>query len=259
MDWFRWHHGSVNDPKFQLVAKKAGCSVAEVIAVWASLLEAASMAEMRGNIGNTDFEAMDCALGLLDGRSAEIVLEMEGRGLLGNGVIASWDRRQVKREREDNSGERVKVFRERQNHVTPCNANDAQETPRLDKRREEVKTLSPVAGFEMFWFLYPRKKSKGAAEKVWAKIKPNEQLQALICDGVRRAKTSADWKKDDGKFIPYPASWLNDKGWEDGLIAVSALGWWRNAGFDTEFDARNAGCFDHNAAQFQNGKRLEPA
>ena len=23
------------------------------------------------------------------------------------------------------------------------------------------------------------------------------------------------WKKDNGKYIPYPSSWLNAKGWED--------------------------------------------
>jgi hypothetical protein len=52
MDWFRWHHGSVNDPKFQLVAKRAGASVAEVVAVWACLLEAASSADERPTLSD---------------------------------------------------------------------------------------------------------------------------------------------------------------------------------------------------------------
>jgi len=64
MDWFRWHHGSVTDPKFQLIARKSGCSVAEVIGFWAMLLESASMNEVRGCTGYLDFEAIDCALGL---------------------------------------------------------------------------------------------------------------------------------------------------------------------------------------------------
>lgn len=42
IDWFRWHHGSVTDPKFQLVARKAGVSLTDVIAVWAFVLEKAS-------------------------------------------------------------------------------------------------------------------------------------------------------------------------------------------------------------------------
>lgn len=151
MDWFRWHHGSVNDPKFQLVAKKADCSVAEVIAVWACLLEAASMAEERGKPGEPDFEAMECALGLADGLGPTIYAAMKARDLVGDSdVICAWEKRQPRREREDNSAGRVAAYRKRHvtpeiHDVTPCNASDNQETPRLDKRREEVTTLPPQA------------------------------------------------------------------------------------------------------------------
>ena len=63
MDWFRWHHGSVTDPKFQLVARQAGASLPDVLAVWAYLLETASAAVERGNIGEIDCEAVDCMFG----------------------------------------------------------------------------------------------------------------------------------------------------------------------------------------------------
>jgi len=48
MDWFRWHHGSVTDPKFQLVARKTKSRVADVIAVWAFILETASQSNEQG-------------------------------------------------------------------------------------------------------------------------------------------------------------------------------------------------------------------
>jgi hypothetical protein len=32
---------------------------------------------------------------------------------------------------------------------------------------------------------------------------------------IEQAKTQDDWIKDGGKFIPYPATWLNAKRWED--------------------------------------------
>jgi hypothetical protein len=32
---------------------------------------------------------------------------------------------------------------------------------------------------------------------------------------IERAKTSKDWTKDGGQYIPYPATWLRAKGWED--------------------------------------------
>lgn len=69
--------------------------------------------------------------------------------------------------------------------------------------------------FTAFWEAYPRKKSKGDAEKAWLKIRPDEQLASAILAAVERAKTSADWKREGGQFIPYPATWLNAKGWED--------------------------------------------
>jgi hypothetical protein len=80
-------------------------------------------------------------------------------------------------------------------------------SPFKSKRQEQL--------FDDFWAQYPKKRSKGQAEKTWVKIKPDEQLFKAIMAGLERAKTSVEWLKDDGQFIPYPSSWLNAKGWED--------------------------------------------
>jgi hypothetical protein len=69
--------------------------------------------------------------------------------------------------------------------------------------------------FDRFWQAYPRKKSKGQAEKSFTKINPDEQLLAIMLATIERAKKSEDWRKDNGKWIPYPSTWLNAKGWED--------------------------------------------
>lgn len=76
-------------------------------------------------------------------------------------------------------------------------------------------------GFDTFWSAYPKKKSRGDAEKAWKKLNPNEQLLATILAKIEQAKTSEQWTKDGGQFIPYPASWLNKKGWEDEDAAQS--------------------------------------
>ena len=73
----------------------------------------------------------------------------------------------------------------------------------------------PRHSFTRFWEVYPKKKSKGQAEKAWVKIKPDEQLLEKILSTIEQAKTSVEWMKDGGQFIPYPATWLNAKGWED--------------------------------------------
>lgn len=69
--------------------------------------------------------------------------------------------------------------------------------------------------FETFWKAYPKKKSKGQAEKAFAKISPDGELLSTMLVSIGGAKKSSDWLDANGKYIPYPATWLNAKGWED--------------------------------------------
>jgi len=77
----------------------------------------------------------------------------------------------------------------------------------------DASTKLYSSSFETFYGMYPKKKSKGTAAKAFAKIKSVE-YQA-VKDGLLRAIDSDDWKKNNGEFIPHPASWLNARGWED--------------------------------------------
>lgn len=146
IDWFRWHHGSVTDPKFQLVARKAGARLSDVLAIWAYVLEHASAADVRGEFGDLDAEAIDCLFGFDDGLTAAVLDQMGVRGLVCDGVVSSWVKRQPKREREgDSSTERSRAFRQKQRHATPesddatpRNATQRQETPRGEESREEL-------------------------------------------------------------------------------------------------------------------------
>ena len=81
--------------------------------------------------------------------------------------------------------------------------------------RKPFRSKKQQDQFDQFWQQYPKKKSKGQAEKAWVKINPDEQLHEAILNGLERAKTAGDWQKNNGEFIPYPAKWLNAKGWED--------------------------------------------
>lgn len=82
------------------------------------------------------------------------------------------------------------------------------------KEKEETPPLPPT-GFESFWSAYPKKKSKTDAVKAWEKLKPDCELVAIILQKVAQAKTSQEWRKADGQYIPYPATYLNGKRWED--------------------------------------------
>ena len=75
--------------------------------------------------------------------------------------------------------------------------------------------------FNIFWKAYPRKDGKQNALKAWMKSELPEIEVILVA--LRRACASRDWRKDDGMFIPYPASWINQKRWEDCGFDYAAL------------------------------------
>lgn len=72
-------------------------------------------------------------------------------------------------------------------------------------------------GFDAFWALYPKKVSKGAAEKAWGKLRPPVEQVLSALDWQR---SQPNWVKDNGQFIPNPATYLNAKGWEDEPTAL---------------------------------------
>lgn len=82
--------------------------------------------------------------------------------------------------------------------------------PPISPKGEEV-----VKRFEQFWSAYPRKVGKGLAEKWFIKNKPSEQTLVRMIEAVETQKTSEQWLRQNGQFIPYPATWLNQERWRD--------------------------------------------
>ena len=76
-------------------------------------------------------------------------------------------------------------------------------------------------GFDEFWKAYPKKIAKAQAQKAWSKLKPDKALMTVIIEALERQKQSAQWLRDNGQYIPYPATWLNGRRWEDMQEQVS--------------------------------------
>jgi hypothetical protein len=85
-----------------------------------------------------------------------------------------------------------------------------------------AKKILPPGDFEQFWKIYPKKQAKGDAEKAWKKIKFNNDLLKTILGKIEQAKKSEDWIKNNGQYIPLPATWLNGKRWEDEIKTEGA-------------------------------------
>ena len=101
------------------------------------------------------------------------------------------------------------------------NSKERQKAPEYEYEYEyeldKDKNRDMCAGdaFEDFWKEYPKKVGKADARKAWAKVKPSQSLVAKMMETLRRAKTSDQWTRDNGRFVPNPSTWLNQGRWED--------------------------------------------
>lgn len=281
IDWFRWHHGSVTDPKFQLVARKSAQALASVIAVWAFVLEQASASEHRGSFGDIDCEAIDCLLGLDEGASASILAAMSERGLVEDGYVCAWEKRQVKRERDtDNSADRTRAYRERQkqqeeaskSHVTPRDDKERQKNAREEERREEekrekkeIQAQAPLPD----WL--PMDSWNGYAEMRERIRKPMtaraQQLVLKLLDGMRAKGLDVAQALDNSTRN----SWIDvyepkekaatdlalKRGSDEYAALHKSAAWWQEAGFESVWAAIAERCWHDNFQDFRDGKRVK--
>jgi hypothetical protein len=104
-----------------------------------------------------------------------------------------------------------KAFREGSGQPSP---NQEQE------QEQEQDTPSPpegerAGGFKNFWKASPKKVGEPAARKAWAKLDPGPELQETILAAIASQKTWPAWTRENGRYIPAPAKWLQNEGWKD--------------------------------------------
>ena len=83
----------------------------------------------------------------------------------------------------------------------------------MEEATEECDHFTEL--FDRFWNAYPRKESKPVARKAFEKIKPDDALVEKMIESINKWKQSSQWTENGGRFIPYPASWLNQQKWND--------------------------------------------
>jgi hypothetical protein len=92
-----------------------------------------------------------------------------------------------------------------------------------DKKIEDICTKGTFKGdvcktngglFESFWNCYPVKKGKAAAKKSFARAVKSASPDEIIA-AVEKQKRWPEWVKDNGAYIPHPATWLNQGRWSD--------------------------------------------
>lgn len=80
--------------------------------------------------------------------------------------------------------------------------------------RDESVSMNPEEGFDSFWREYPKKKSKPEAMKAWKQVHGHDHLESIL-EALTWQRRCEQWQRENGQFIPYPASYLRARQWED--------------------------------------------
>lgn len=229
--WFRWHHGTVTDPKWRVIASRCVTfvTVGHVVAVWAAMVENASQASPRGQLSGWDDEDVAVCLGFEIEQVSGIRQAMQGK-VLDHFALTSWEKRQPNR--EDASTSRTRAWRERQREAGDAakrnvtNGDAAKRTVTLEteteteeKRARSKSLVRQAARFSEFWQAYPVKKGKAAAESKWKSRNLDTIADQIIADVQARKAGDRQWL--DG-YAPHASTYVNGSGWQDEIEPTKA-------------------------------------
>jgi hypothetical protein len=98
-------------------------------------------------------------------------------------------------------------------------------------------------GFDAFWRAFPKHVGKGAARRAWDRRRLTADLQATILAAVATQRRSEQWQRDNGRYIPNPATWLNEERWDDQLQVGTGTRGDHTPGAVRPRDADATGCY----------------
>ena len=86
--------------------------------------------------------------------------------------------------------------------------------------RKPSGTSDPL--FDRFWAAYPRKVGKPKAQTAFARLRVTERELDRMIAAIECQSKIYRWGKENWKFIPHPATWLNQRRWEDEIVGADA-------------------------------------
>ena len=144
--------------------------------------------------------------------SSRFLLEKCGGGDLGGVVFPSFFRFL--------GGRTTKTSTKTKTNTTPTRERESEIEKEIEKtEKPEIEKgssrIEKDEAFSIFWKQYPRKDSKVPAQKAYEKLSPDAELQEVILGALMRFKACDQWVRENGKFIPFASTWLNQRRWED--------------------------------------------
>lgn len=85
--------------------------------------------------------------------------------------------------------------------------------------RKAEPTSNPL--FDRFWAAYPRKVGKPKAQTAFARLRTTEREVDRMLAAIACQSKAYGWdRKENWKYIPHPATWLNQRRWEDEIVGT---------------------------------------
>lgn len=114
------------------------------------------------------------------------------------------------RTNRENGGKRT-VANARKRLQTIANHSETSQT-----KNKNITPLTPQGElFGRFWSAYPKKVGKANCEQWFLRHKVDESTLQAMLESLAYLKTTEQWQKDGGQYIPNPQTWLNGRRWED--------------------------------------------
>jgi len=149
-----------------------------------------------------------------------------------NGTVTVMSRR-INREykKRKNNALRQRTYRQSQkshNNVPCARAEDEEEVEEeIEEEKEvdtkvksksegsKVKVSNHARRFDEFWKEYPKKRAKQKCLQKWESGRFDDMADQIIDDVTKRKLNDERWRRDNGRYIPDPLTYLNGERWED--------------------------------------------
>jgi len=119
--------------------------------------------------------------------------------------------------------QQTEILNDNQNDK-PLTSNRQATDNKQEVKNKRIKEYT--SDFLQFYDAYPKHIGREPAWKAWQKLNGSRPNLSTLITKINEMKKSEDWTKDNGKFIPHPATWLNQKRWEDEGVRLEVKPSW---------------------------------
>jgi len=193
---------------------------------WADMLNFMWYSDERGMLTGTieQFSRMlSCSVQEIESVIEELSVTKIANVTKANSIVTVINRRMHREDRERKSTcLRVRKFRNSKCNIAsnaditvPSSSSSSTSTIKNNPPTPRKRGMVYADDFLTFWKIYPKKVGKDAAWRAWKSRNGTRPAIAVLVSVIEKQAQSDQWQKENGQFIPNPATWLNQGRWDD--------------------------------------------